>query len=228
MLIDKLLLFAAHHDDEVISCAGTIKKLTDQGVEVVVVFATDGSTGVDHTNNFRENIVETRINESKKVAKFLGINKTIDWQVECQKFKNNSTNLHKAIKVIREEKPCLIITHDKSEKHRDHVSLSNIVREASWKASEDIMPELGVPYRVPDLWAFEVVDQLDRVDFCVDITDYIHIKLEAMKMYSSQEKVVSGIEKYIEGVSMSRGYLIGVNNAEAFKKNTFMPAEVFL
>ena len=47
-------------------------------------------------------------------------------------------------------------------------------------------------------------------------------------MYSSQEKVVSGIEKYIEGVSMSRGYLIGVNNAEAFKKNTLMPAEVFL
>lgn len=228
MSIDKLLLFAAHHDDEVISCAGTIKKLTDQGINVVVVFATDGSTGVDHTNNFKENIVETRINESQKVAKFLGISKTINWNIECQKFENSAANLHRAIKVIREEKPCLIITHDKNEKHRDHINLSNVVREASWKASEDVMPDLGAPYRVPDLWSFEVVDQLDRVDFCVDITEYIQIKLEAMRMYSSQENVVSGIEKYIEGVSLARGYLIGVDHAEAFKKNSFMPTEVFL
>ena len=37
--IKKLVVFAAHPDDETIGCGGLIKKLTETGSDVVVVFA---------------------------------------------------------------------------------------------------------------------------------------------------------------------------------------------
>ena len=223
----KILLFAAHHDDETISCAGTIKKMTTKGVEVVVVFATDGSTGIDHTKKYKDNIKSRRILEAEKVGKLLGIKKIINWSQECQNFQNNKENLHEAIRVIREEKPCIVLTHSCHEKHRDHKNLSNLIIEASWKASEDIMPNLGSLHKVKDVWAFEVVDTLDKVDFCIDITEYMDYKVKAMKIYESQENVVSGIVDYIDGISKVRGFEIGTKHAEAFKRISIQPASVY-
>jgi len=223
----KILIFAAHHDDETISCAGTIKKLSSLGVEITVVFATDGSTGVDHTEKYESNIKSKRILEAEKVAKLLGIKKIINWSQECQKFRNTKNNLHNAIKVIREVRPCIIMTHSNHEKHRDHKNLSNLIVEAAWKSSEDIMPNLGKRHKVKDVWAFEVVDPLDRIDFCIDISNYIDVKLKAMKIYESQENVVSGIIDYIDGIAKVRGYEIGVKHAEAFKRIGVQPREVF-
>lgn len=223
----KIIIFAAHHDDETISCAGTIKKLSLQGVEITVVFATDGSTGIDHTRQYETNIKSKRILEAEEVAKLLGIKKIINWGQECQKFKNTKDNLHSTIKLIREIRPCIVITHSNHEKHRDHKNLSNLIVEATWKASEDIMPNLGKFHKVKDVWAFEVVDLLDRVDFCVDISSYIDTKLKAMKIYESQEKVVSGIIEYIVGISKVRGYEIGAKHAEAFKRISWQPREIF-
>jgi LmbE family N-acetylglucosaminyl deacetylase len=216
----KVLIFAAHHDDETISCAGTIKKLSDLGSKITVVFGTDGATGIDHTGKYeKSSIASTRVLESKRVAKLLGINKTIDWSEPCQHFENSKTNLHKAMALIRKVRPDLVLTHSEHEKHRDHKNMSNLIKESCWKASEDIMPELGKHFRVPDLWAFEVVDPLDKVDFCVDISKQIKIKIEAMNIYESQINVVSGINQYITGLAMTRGYSIGSKYAEAFKKN---------
>ena len=40
-----ILIFAAHQDDETIGCGASIKKWTDAGSDVEVVFMTDGATG---------------------------------------------------------------------------------------------------------------------------------------------------------------------------------------
>lgn len=223
----KVLIFAAHHDDETISCAGTIRKLSDLGAKITVVFATDGATGVDHTKKYENKIISTRVDEAKKVAKILGIDKIINWGYPCQNLKNSAENMRLAVKVIRSEKPDLIITHSLEEKHSDHKNLCLLVKQAAWKASEDIMPKLGYPFRVKDLWSFEVVDPMSTVDYCVDITNYMDDKITAMKVYESQEKVVSGIIDYIEGIAKIRGYSIGTKFAEGFKKNSMQPTEVF-
>lgn len=227
LLPKKILLFAAHHDDETISCAGTIKKMSLKGVEVVVVFATNGATGIDHTKKYEQDIKNQRILESKKVGELLGIKEIINWSQECQNFKNSKENLHKAIKIIRKERPCIVITHSFHEKHRDHKNLSKLIEEAVWKASEDIMPNLGQCYRVKDTWAFEVVNLLDRVDFCIDITEYMDYKIKAMQIYESQKNVVSGVIDYIDGIGKVRGFEIGVKYAEAFKRLGSQPVECY-
>ena len=52
--VKKLIVFASHPDDETIGCGGTIKKLSEKGCEVIVVFATSGNTGVDQSRNYEK------------------------------------------------------------------------------------------------------------------------------------------------------------------------------
>ena len=222
----KVLIFAAHHDDEVIGAAGTIKKLVDLGIEVDVVFATDGSTGVDHTRSFEKRIKSVRIEESENVARFLGIKNTYNWSESCQNLKYSARLLQKAIKQIRKTKPDLIITHTTREKHIDHCELSKIVTQAAWKSSEDILPNLGEVHRVEHVWGYEVVDVYEKIDYIVDISDTFKYKLQAMAMYNSQTNVVSGINQLMTGLSMMRGYEIGVKHAEGFKNINTLPTRV--
>ena len=224
--IKRVLVFAAHHDDEVIGCAGTIKKMTENNVEVHVVFATDGSTGVDHTRKYEKKIRSERIDESKKVATFLGVSSTLDWKEKCQDLKYSSLLMQRAVKSIRTIKPDIIITHSAFEKHIDHQELSKIVTQAAWKASEDILPSLGRPFRVQNVWAYEVVDILPRVDYSIDITDQFDKKIEAMNIYESQHNVVLGINKFMNGLTLARGYDIGVKRAEAFMNIAIQPKKV--
>ena len=224
--IKNVLIFAAHHDDETIGCAGTIKKLSEMGCKITVVFATDGATGIDHTRIYEKKIVSTREKESEKVKNLLGVSKTLNWRVPCQQLTYTQKLMQKALRTIRIEKPDLIITHSVIEKHSDHQSLSKIVTQAAWKASEDILPNLGETHKVQDVWCYEVVDVLGKIDYCVDITDQFKFKIQAMKLYSSQENVVTGILSFIEGLAMIRGYSIGVKYAEAFKRIAIQPVKL--
>ena len=78
--IKKLIVFAAHPDDETIGCGGTIKKLSQNGCEVIVVFATTGNTGIDQSRSYEKNIKSIRLKEANSAAKILGIKKIISWK----------------------------------------------------------------------------------------------------------------------------------------------------
>ena len=224
--VKKLIVFASHPDDETIGCGGTIKKLSEKGCEVIVVFATSGNTGVDQSRNYEKNIRATRLKEANEAAKILGINKIISWKNNTQELQYNLKLLHDAIKLIRKEKPDLIITHSNIDKHNDHVALHKIITQACWKAGENLLPSLGKIHKVNDLWAFEVVDILSNVDYIVDISDQFKSKIKAINAYNSQHEIISGIRNFIEGISLVRGYEIGAKHAEAFKNISLQPKEV--
>ena len=142
--LSKVLVIAAHQDDETIGCAGTIKRLTDQGTTVDVVFVTSGDTGIDHSGDYSsDNIISVRNTEAMAAKQILGWDSTISLGVKTQCVQNTQELFHKMIKVIRECKPDLVITHADVDKHRDHRNISEIVKEACWKANELIHPELG-------------------------------------------------------------------------------------
>ena len=224
--IKKLIVFAAHPDDETIGCGGTIKKLSQNGCEVIVVFATTGNTGIDQSRSYEKNIKNIRLKEANSAAKILGIKKIISWKNSSQELQYNIKSLHSAIKLIRKEKPDLIISHSNIDKHNDHIVLNKIITQACLKAGENLLPSLGLTYRVKNVWAFEVVDILSNVDYVVDISDQLKFKIDAINKYKSQHKIVKGIKNFIEGISLVRGYQIGTKNAEAFMDISSQPQEV--
>lgn len=224
--IKKLIVFAAHPDDETIGCGGTIKKLSQNGCEVIVVFATSGNTGIDQSRSYEKNIKSIRLKEAKSAAKILGIKKIISWKNSSQELQYNIKSLHETIELIRKEKPDLVISHSNIDKHNDHIVLNKIITQACLKAGENLLPSLGLTYRVKNVWAFEVVDILSNVDYVVDISDQLKFKIDAINKYKSQHKIVKGIKNFIEGISLVRGYQIGTKNAEAFMDISSQPQEV--
>ena len=126
---NKILIIAAHQDDETIGCGGTIKKWSDSGKKINLVLVTDGSTGIDQEKQYNS-IIETRNTELEDVKNILVINNIIKLNEKCQEVKNNKSTFHKIIKVIRKTQPDLIITHASIDKHRDHRTINEIVKEA--------------------------------------------------------------------------------------------------
>jgi len=70
------------------------------------------------------------------------------------------------------------------------------------------------------------VDVCQKPDFIVDITKQMKFKLLAIKEYESQHGIISGIQDYIYGVSLIRGFEIGKKHAEAFKNISLLPKKV--
>ena len=221
----KVLIFAAHQDDETIGCGGTIKKWSSMGSDIQVCFMTDGSTGFKQGTD-GSNIVSTRNKEALLAADILGVNKVYNLGLPCQKVINKKDTFHKVIKIIRDVKPDLVLTHSQECKHRDHKRTSAIVEEACWKASENILEELGGTHMVQSLWAFEILDPLNNPDYVVDIsTEYVS-KIDALKIYVSQLDILNEIESYLDGISRVRGYSIGEIRGEAFKSIGRMPIKL--
>ena len=214
-----ILVLAAHPDDETIGCGGSIKKWSSLGSKVNVVFMTDGATGIDQQHSVNQhNVRSIRMDEATEASLLLGINKIKSLEIECQNIQNSKDTFHKVIKEIRNFKPDLVITHYKNDKHRDHRTTSEIVKEACWKANENIHPELGRCHKIKDLWAFEITDLLPRIDIAVDTTETHKHKVRAMKVYNSQKNVIEGILGHIDGLSKVRGYSIGKKHAEGFMR----------
>tara|TARA_R110001592_G_C13189919_1_gene752327 strand:+ start:8321 stop:9004 length:684 start_codon:yes stop_codon:yes gene_type:complete len=220
--INNILIIAAHQDDETIGCGGSIKKWHLENKTVNLVLFTDGSTGIDQSTSY-DDITGFRNTELNKVKNILGINQIINLNEKCQNIQNNQVTFHKIIKLIREYKPDLIITHSSIDKHRDHRTINEIVVEACWKAQEDIHSELGKQHKIKDLWAFEITDLLPKVDYVVDITDTYNYKIKAMDAYNSQHNIMEGINNYLKGMALCRGYMIGKLYGEAFVRISKQP-----
>ena len=222
---DKVLIFAAHQDDETIGAGGTIKKWSLEGSEVHVCFMTDGSTGIEQNTN-PENIIDTRMKEANAAAKILGISQIHSLGLECQKVSNKKSTFHKVIKVIRSVKPDLVITHNSVCKHRDHKRTSTLVEEACWKAAENILEDLGQTHLVKDLWSYEILDPHPNPDVVVDISETYNFKVEAMEEYFSQHGLLNKIMSYIDGISRVRGYSIDSYRGEAFSRMGRLPIKL--
>jgi N-acetylglucosamine malate deacetylase 1 len=65
----KVLIIAAHSDDEALGCAGTIAKHISQGDEVHFLFMTDGVG----SRLIRANEAKERLTTAQKVAGILGV-----------------------------------------------------------------------------------------------------------------------------------------------------------
>lgn len=220
----KVLVFVAHQDDETIGCGGTIAKWSSEGAVVHIFFMTDGATGYEQKSGLKSDISSIRMREATYACNILGAKYVSTLGIPCQQITNDQTTFHEVIKKIRTVKPDIVIAHSNICKHRDHRVASEIVEESCWKSSENIMENLGSPHSVKLVLQCEILDPFENPDYIVDITEHYITKCEAMRLYTSQRGVIPGIEQYLNGISLVRGYSSGPNRrAEAFKRLGNLP-----
>ena len=100
MKYQRILVFAAHPDDE-ITMAGTMARAAAEGVRVAVVQMTDGSEGYP-SPDMRAQIVELRRAEAEECNRVLGIARRVFLDRPDMGLVNDKETLKECIRVIRE------------------------------------------------------------------------------------------------------------------------------
>jgi LmbE family N-acetylglucosaminyl deacetylase len=179
-----ILVFGAHPDDE-LTMAGTMAKLAESGVRVVVVQMTDGSEGYPRPE-MRERIVAMRREEAEAANMVIGIARRVYIGSPDMGLVNDKATLKKCIQAIREEKPDAIFTHGPDDYHRDHIATHAIAIDARWHAGEPVVAELGPSWKTPHLYYYKGVARRELPTITIDVSATAHKRFEALATQVSQ------------------------------------------
>jgi len=217
----KALVLAAHPDDETLGVGGTIQRLVKNGCEVHVTFYTEGEEGFADPR-LKDDITKIRGEEIKMVQKILGFQSFEFVGYKDMDVPNDKEALKRTIGVIRRVKPDVIFTHYHKDKHRDHRAISELSGEAWWQSGENVCADLGKPWKVKQLYEYEVLD-LFQPTHILDISEEFSNVCAAVRKYSSQMDVLPNVLKISEGIAMVRGGQIGVRYGEGLAEHFCIP-----
>lgn len=219
-MAQKVLVIAAHPDDEILGVGGTALKHTKAGDEVYCVIAAEGigARYSDERNNLKE--VKDLHVQSAKAASILGYKEIIFLHFPDNRM--DSVDLLDVIKKIEEIvekiKPDIIYTHHPGDVNIDH----NICFKAAMTAARPIGKE-----KVLSIYTFETLSSTEwqiqpseafNPNTYVDIESEIEQKLDAMKQYVGEIRDYPH-SRSLEGIrilAQFRGLQSGIKFAEAF------------
>jgi len=217
----KILVVAAHPDDEILGCGGTISKLKDEN-HFEVLFMTNGSS--------------SRGNDKKKISKrrkaCLNLFKHLSLPVPKNfNFPDNQMDKIPLLKIvkkienkIRKFKPDTIITHYSHCLNIDH----KITFEAVITACRPINK-----LSVKKILSFEILSSTDwalyrekqfQPNYFIDISKHIKNKIDLIKFYKEELRNYphSRSINAIKALASVRGVSCGVKYAEGFYLNRFI------
>ena len=216
----KVLILAAHADDDILGCGGTMAKHSDQGDEVSVLFLTNGVGARGKGDSIPQNI-DLRDQAAEKALAIVGAK-----LVDRLDFPDNAIDSLPRIKVIRAVenvisiyRPDIIYTHHGGDLNVDHRRALEAVMTACRPQPES---------SVSKIYSFEVASSTGWQgntlfnpfvpNHYVEITEQLDRKMEALGAYEEEMRAfphARSIEA-LQHMARWRGSQVGVAAAEAF------------
>ena len=218
----KILIIAAHPDDEVLGCGATIAKYTKNNNNAFVLLMSDGESSRKLNKKELKNKINLRRKACEKSCKILGIKKP-----EFENFPDNQldkVHLLKLTRVIEKRikkiKPDIIFTHHWGDLNVDHQKVSKAVITACRPQNRNSVKTLFF-FEIPSSseWQISSKKNLFNPNWFSDVTDTIELKMEALKCYKSElrpsphPRSLSGIK----ALAKWRGSTVSLKFAEAFE-----------
>lgn len=195
-----VLAFGAHPDDLELGAGGTLSRLSEEGSKVVMIVVCS------------PNHLASRKAESEKAAKILGASEIRflydQKEQRVEDLKNYELVAHMD-KLVREFDPELIISHAKSNFHRDHV----LVHEATVQAQRLHFFDFLAFYPT----SCHPVTTPFHPQVYVDITKHIDRKMDAIHQHTTQFACRGLTTDHYRGVAAEYGRLAGTEFAEGLE-----------
>lgn len=197
-----VLAIAAHRDDVEQTCGGTMLKMAQRGRRTGILDLTQGEMGTRGT-------AEDRALEAAEAAKILRVSWRQALDIPDGRVENTWENKLKVARVIREQRPRVVILPYWKGRHPDHYTASTLGYEACFlaglakldisadaaKASaglkagrpQDTRQDAGAtkPHR-PFKIIYATLYYDVRPTFVVDITELFEARFQALMAYKSQ------------------------------------------
>jgi N-acetylglucosamine malate deacetylase 1 len=213
-----ILALAAHRDDVEQTCAGTLLKMAERGYRTGILDLTQGEMGTRGT-------AEDRAREAAEAARILKVSWRRALDIPDGRVENTWENRLKVVRVLREQRPRVLILPYWEGRHPDHYTASILGYEASFLAGLAKLDVDQAPHR-PFKIIYASLYRDVRPTFVVDITDQFETRFASLMAYKSQftdQQAGSGdfpaqkeIRARVESMARFYGMLGGVTYAEPF------------
>lgn len=216
-----VLVVAAHPDDEVVGCGGSIARWSQAGCRVHVLLLADGETSrATESVDVSPELLKHRQQAARQAAAILGC------EVESLAMPDNRMDELALLDVVKpietaigRLQPCTVLTHHVGDVNIDH----RVVHEAVLAACR---PQPGHP--VHELLFFELPSSTEwrppgsaqpfQPNLFIDITSTLATKLKALEAYANELREFPHPRsmRAVEALARWRGATAGVDAAEAF------------
>ena len=217
----KILIVAAHPDDEVLGCGGTVARLIKEGYDAYTLILGEGITSRDKSRNREKRLQDIKKLKDQiyKANKILGIKKVFTFDLPDNRFDSvDFLDIFKIIEEIKNKlKPEIIFIHSKSDLNIDH----RITHKAVITAARPVKGET-----VKSIYAFEVLSSTEwnyplsfSPNVYFNIENTLDLKLKAMSEYKNELREYPH-PRSLEGIKIKakqRGMEAGFSYAEAFE-----------
>ena len=228
------LIITAHPDDAEFLLGGTMAKLCDIGLDVTLCVATSGDKGTRDVNLRRQELAAMREEETRAAGRVLGLKRCMFWGMPDGFLEEGHELRGMVVKLIRTQKPDLIVTWEGFRagfNHTDHRVIGRAVRDALYPAAHDPhyygeLAEEGIgPHRTAELLLAGAEDP----DYHVDIGPYLELKAEAIACHASQidnrkkDEILNGWLNRPDAkkARAARKKITGYEHAESFRRVEF-------
>ena len=224
-----VLAIAAHRDDVEQTCGGTLLKMAELGHRTGILDLTQGEMGTRGT-------AADRAREAGEAAKILRVAFRQALDIPDGRVENTWQNRLKIARVIREQRPRVVILPYWEGRHPDHYTCSTLGYEACFlagltklgqgKASAEEQAIADLPPHRPFKIIYATLYYQVRPHFVVDISEQFEARLQSIYAYQSQyadQQAGSAdfpahaeIRERVSTMARFYGMLAGVEYAEPF------------
>lgn len=220
----KVLVVAAHPDDEVLGCGGTILKHVKDGDTVHILIMAEGITSRDEV---RDNIrhkgeLELLHTGSLNAAKRMGVA-----NLRICSFPDNRmdhVDLLDVVKEIEKEihafRPDVVYTHHAGDVNIDHkITHDAVVTACRPFPGNSVTRLLFFEILSSTEWQVQNLGNVFTPNWFINISSCIDEKLEVLRCYESEMRVHPHPRSYqgVKALSAYRGITVGCDFAEAFE-----------
>jgi LmbE family N-acetylglucosaminyl deacetylase len=219
----KVLVIAAHPDDEVLGCGATAARLVQEQHEVCFAILGEGITSrLAQRSDADASQLQGLHRQAQAAAAKLGVRSLV-----LHKLPDNRLDTVPLLEVVKEVeelvdqmKPEVIYTHHPGDLNVDHGVIHRAVLTATRPMAGQPVREVYA-FEVPSSteWAFGSLRPVFRPNVFVDVTATLEAKITAMACYETETREFPHPRspEALRAVAMRWGSVAGCHAAEAFE-----------
>ncbi len=218
-----VLVVAAHPDDEILGCGGTIARLAREGHQVRIAILAEG---ISSRYAHREDADPGQLQHLHAQAQQAG-NKVGAREVVLCKLPDNRLDtvpLLEVVKLVEELvarfRPEVIYTHHPGDLNVDHGVVHRAVLTATRPVAGQCVSEIYA-FEVPSSteWAFQRLEPSFRPNVFVDITKTLETKIDALACYDTEMRKFPHPRsaEALRAIATRWGSVVGLPAVEAFE-----------
>ncbi len=220
---DSILVVAAHPDDEILGCGGTMTRLAGEGHDVRIAILAEGmSSRYKNRADTDQQQLQHLHGRAQQAADKVGAKELVLCKLPDNRL--DTIPLLDIVKTVEDLvarfRPHTIYTHHPGDLNVDHGIVHRAVLTATRPIEKQSVREIYA-FEVPSSteWAFQRIEPTFRPNVFVDIANSLNTKIAAMACYDTEARAFPHPRsaEALRAIATRWGSVVGLRAVEAFE-----------